>query len=63
MIALFWNPALALISALHCYRGDNVKYGLLSKYLFQRKQQYGGCENLSVKINVFQLSHETKSIH
>ena len=25
--------------ALHCYCGDNAKYGLLSKRLFQRKQQ------------------------
>ena len=27
---------------LFCYCGDNVKYGLLSKHLFQRKRQYGG---------------------
>ena len=27
---------------LHCYCGDNVKYGLLSKHLFQRKLQYRG---------------------
>ena len=32
-IALFWN--LALVLALHCHRGDNVKCGLLSKHLFQ----------------------------
>ena len=37
---LFWN--LALILVLHCYCGDNVKYGPLSKHLFQRKRQYGG---------------------
>ena len=37
-----WNLALALVLALHCYRGDNVKYGLLSRHLFQRKQQYVG---------------------
>ena len=40
--ALFWNLALALVLALHCYCGDNVKYRLLSKLLFQRKQQNGG---------------------
>ena len=39
-IALFWG--LALILALHCYCGDNVKNGLLSKHLLQRKRQYGG---------------------
>ena len=27
---------------LHCYCGNNVKYGLFSKHLFQRKRQYGG---------------------
>ena len=42
MIALFWNLALALVLGLHCYCGDNVKYGLLLKQLFQRKQQDGG---------------------
>ena len=43
MIALFWNLALALlVLELHCYCGDTVKYGLISKHLFQRKQQYGG---------------------
>ena len=41
-IALFWNLALALVLPLYCYCGDNVKYGLLSKHLFQRKRQYGG---------------------
>ena len=36
MIALFWNLALALlVLALHCYCGDTVKYGLVSKHLFQ----------------------------
>ena len=39
-IALFWS--LALILALPCYCGDNVKNGLLSKHLLQRKRQYGG---------------------
>ena len=33
---------IRLLSALHCYCGGNVKYGLLSKHLFQRKRQYGG---------------------
>ena len=28
---------IALVLALHCYCGDKVKYGLLSKHLFQRK--------------------------
>ena len=39
-IALFWNLALALELALDSYCGDNVKYGLLSKDLFQRKRQF-----------------------
>ena len=30
-----------MVLALHCYYGDNVKYGLLLKHLFRRKQQYG----------------------
>ena len=42
--ALFWNFGIAL----HCYYGDNVKYGLLSKQLFQRKQQNGGWKNAQV---------------
>ena len=33
---------LALVLALRCYFGDNAIYGILSKHLFQRKQQYGG---------------------
>ena len=41
-IDLFWNLTLALVLALRCYYGYNVKYGLLSKHLFQRKRQYGG---------------------
>ena len=37
MIALFWNLALYSIStALLC--GENIKYRLLSKHLFQRKR-------------------------
>ena len=32
----------ALVLALYYYCGDKVKYGLLSKNLFQRKQQHGG---------------------
>ena len=39
--SFFWNLALALVLVLHCYCGDMVKYGLLSKHLFQRKQQHG----------------------
>ena len=31
-----------LVLALYCYCGDNVKYALLSKTSFQRKQQHGG---------------------
>ena len=31
----------ALVLALYYYCGDNVKYGLLSKNLLQRKQQHG----------------------
>ena len=42
MTALFWNLALALVLALQCYFGDNVKYALLSKHLCQRKRQYSG---------------------
>ena len=30
-----------LVLAMHCYCGDNVKYQLLSKHMFQRKQHYG----------------------
>ena len=47
-IAIFWN--FDGISA-NCYCGDNVKYGLLSKHLFQRKQQYGGWKNHKVSTN------------
>ena len=32
----------ALVLTLYCYCGDNVKYRLLSKNLFQKKQQHGG---------------------
>ena len=32
----------ALVLALYYYCGDKVKYGLLSKNLFQRKQQHDG---------------------
>ena len=42
-----------LVLALCCYCGDNVKYGVLSKILFQRKQQHGGWENLRVTINFY----------
>ena len=47
MIALFGT----LVLALHCYYGDKVKYGLLSKHLFKRKQQYGSRKNLKVTTN------------
>ena len=30
---------LKLILLLHCYYGDNVKYGLLSKCLFQKSKR------------------------
>ena len=30
---------------------DNVKYGLLSKHLFQRKRQYDGWKNFTVTTN------------
>ena len=50
-ITLFWNLALVLVLALHWYFGDNVKYRLISKHLFQRKGQYGGCKNITVMPN------------
>ena len=37
--ALFWNIALALVLALHCYCERNVKYRLLPKHLLQRKRR------------------------
>ena len=40
-----------LILALYCYCGVNIKYRLLSRNLFQTKQQYGGSENFSITIN------------
>ena len=43
-----------LVLALHCYCGDNVKYGLISKHLCQRKLQYGGWKNLTNKVKVLQ---------
>ena len=36
MIALLWNLALAFVLPLHCYCGDNVKYGVLSKHLLKK---------------------------
>ena len=45
MLKLYFET---LVLALHCYCGDNVKYGLLSKHLLQRKLQYGGWKNLKV---------------
>ena len=38
-----------LVLARYCYCGDNVKYGLFSKRLFQSKQEYDGCKYLQVK--------------
>ena len=40
-----------MVLALQWYCGDNVKYGLLSKHLFQRKLQYGWWNNLKVTTN------------
>ena len=40
-----------MVLTLLCYCGDNVKYGLLSKHLFQRKQKYDGLQNLKVTAN------------
>ena len=37
----------ALVLALCYYCGDNVKYGLLSKKLFQRKEKHDSWENFS----------------
>ena len=34
----------------HCREAD-VKYGLLSKHLFQKKQQFGNWENQRVTLN------------
>ena len=31
-----------LVLVLHCYCGDNVKYGFLSRHFFQRTRQYNG---------------------
>ena len=44
----FWGN---LVLALH--RGDKVKHGLLSKHLFQRKQQYGGWKTLKITSNFY----------
>ena len=56
-----------LLLASHCYCGNNIKYGMLSKYLLQRKKQQGGYRNLRVTINVlknveYQISHGIKII-
>ena len=42
---------VTFVLALLWYCRDNIKYGLLSKHLFQRKLQYGSCKNLKVKIH------------
>ena len=49
--SVLWNLALALVLALHCYCGDDVKYGLFSKHLSQRKRQYGSSKNPTVTTN------------
>ena len=49
MVALFWNLVLTLVLALHSYCGDNVKYGVLSKHLFQIKRQHGGNHIVTTK--------------
>ena len=45
------SKTLALVLALQCYFGDNVKYGLLSNHLLQRKRQCGSWKNLTVMRN------------
>ena len=52
MVALFWNLVLALVLALHSYCRDNVKYGLLSKHLFQIKRQYSSWKSHLVTTNM-----------
>ena len=42
-----------MVLALQWYRGGKVKYGLLSKHLFQRKLQYGRLQNLKVTTNFY----------
>ena len=42
-----------LVLGLYYYCRDHVKYGLLSKNLFWRKQQYEGWENFSVTKNFY----------
>ena len=46
----FWGT---LVLVLHCYCGDNIKYGFLSKHLFQTKQQYAGWENAKVTTSFY----------
>ena len=50
------NPNFkALILAFYCYYcRDNIKYGLFSRNLFQRKQQHGGWENFIGAINFYE---------
>ena len=43
-----------MVLTLHCYCGDNLKYGLLSKHLFQRNQQYGLWKNIKITTNFYQ---------
>ena len=55
-----------LVLAMHCYCGDNVKYQLLSKHMFQRKQHYGSWKIFNWRQtfikNTFPLSNAIKSI-
>ena len=36
---------------VYSYCKDNIKYGLLSKHLFQRKLKYSGWKSLTVTVN------------
>ena len=42
-----------LVIALHCYCGDNVMHSILSKSLFEWKQQHCGWEYLRVIIKFY----------
>ena len=50
---LYDNFIETLVIALHGYYEDSVKYGLLSKHLFQRKQQSNGWKNLKETKNFY----------
>ena len=51
------------IVVLHCCLGDNAKYGLSSKPLFQRKQEYVGrkdCQgNNRILLKIVCFTYET----